>query len=76
MFLAGSAINSIKNAKGEYDPVLGARAMTEALAVHQSGALRDVSLEEHLDALAAHARKEGLEALLESLRQRYPGRVE
>ncbi|HEY2155829.1 MAG TPA: hypothetical protein VGH33_09370, partial [Isosphaeraceae bacterium] len=76
MFLAGSAINSIKNARGEYDPVLGARAMTEALGVHRSGALRDVSLEEHLDALAAHARKERLGALLESLRQRYPGRVE
>ena len=70
MFLAGSAINSIKNAKGEYDPVLGAEAMTQALEVHKSGTLRDVPLEGHLDALAAHARAKGLSALLESLRQR------
>jgi len=49
--------------------------MIQALEVHKSGALRDVSIEEHLEALAALARKEGLKALLESLRQRYPGIV-
>ena len=75
MFLAGSAINSIKNAKGDYDPALGAEAMIQALAVHTSGQLRGVPLDQHLAALADHARREGLSALLESLRQRYPGQV-
>jgi ribulose-bisphosphate carboxylase large chain len=75
LFLAGSAINSIKNARGEADPSLGAQAMIEALQVHQSGRLRDTTVDEHLDALVDHARTDGLKALLESLRQRYPGRV-
>jgi len=75
MFLAGSAINSIKNAKGQADPLLGAEAMIQALEVHKSGALRGVSTEAHLQALADHARTRNLTALLESLRQRYPGVV-
>ena len=75
LFLAGSAINSIKNARGEYDPRLGAEAMTEALDVHRSGALRDVPIAEHLDALASLAETTGRKSLRESLRQRYPGVV-
>lgn len=75
LFLAGSAINSIKNAKGEYDSKLGAEAMTQALDVHKSGELKDVPIEEHLDALVALADKTGRKALKEALRQRYPGRV-
>lgn len=75
MFLAGSAINSIKNADGEYDPTLGAEAMMQALDVYKAGTLRDVPLDGHLAALADLARREGRAALLESLRQRYPGQV-
>jgi ribulose-bisphosphate carboxylase large chain len=75
LFLAGSAINSIKNAKGEYDPRLGAEAMTQALDVHKSGELRDVPIDEHLNALVALSERTGRKALRESLRQRYPGRV-
>ncbi|MDB5351095.1 MAG: hypothetical protein JWN86_2342 [Planctomycetota bacterium] len=75
LFLAGSAINSIKNEKGIYDPRLGAEAMTQALDVHRSGELDDVPIEEHLDALVALAERTGRKALRESLRQRYPGRV-
>lgn len=75
LFLAGSAINSIKNAKGEADPRLGTEAMEQALAVHRSGRLADVSIDDHLMALADLARSEGLSALSESLRQRYPGAV-
>ncbi len=75
LFLAGSAINSIKNAKGEYDPRLGAEAMIQALAVHRSGAMAGVPIDEHLDALVALADRTGRKALRESLRQRYPGRV-
>jgi ribulose 1,5-bisphosphate carboxylase large subunit-like protein len=75
LFLAGSAINSIKNARGEPDPMLGTEAMLQALEVHRSKALQDVPIDEHLDALAAIAAREKLAALLESLRQRYPGKV-
>jgi ribulose 1,5-bisphosphate carboxylase large subunit-like protein len=75
LFLAGSAINSIKNAKGEYDPRLGAEAMTQALDVHRSGEMNDVPIEEHLDTLVALSERTGRKALRESLRQRYPGRV-
>ena len=75
LFLAGSAINSIKNASGEADPKLGAEAMHQALEVHRSGELRDVPMEEHLTALAAPAERKNLKALREALRQRYPGRA-
>jgi ribulose-bisphosphate carboxylase large chain len=72
LFLAGSAINSIKNSKGKPDPALGARAMTQALEVHRSGQLRGVSVNKHLSALAALAKSRKLAALSEALRQRYP----
>ena len=73
LFLAGSAINSIKNAKGEYDPKLGAEAMMQTLDVHRSGEMRDVPISDHLMILANLAEKTGRKALRESLRQRYPG---
>ena len=72
LFLAGSAINSIKNADGRADPRLGAEAMLQALEVHRSGELRDTLLDAHVTVLAAVARKKNLTALLEALRQRYP----
>jgi hypothetical protein len=72
LFLAGSAINSIKGAGGKPDPQLGAAAMLEALDVHRSGELSDAPLDEHLFALAAVAQRRGLTALAEALRQRYP----
>ncbi len=75
LFLAGSAINSIKNAAGRPDPRLGAEAMLQALEVHRSGELAGVSIEEHLTAIAAAARRKGLTALSEALRQRYPEAV-
>jgi ribulose 1,5-bisphosphate carboxylase large subunit-like protein len=75
LFLAGSAINSIKNEKGEPDPMLGTEAMIQALEIHRSGDLRGIPVEGHLDALVGLARGRNLSALLESLRQRYPGRV-
>lgn len=71
LFLAGSAINSIKNAAGRPDPKLGAEAMQQALDVHRSGALRGASTDEHLPALIALAERQRLSALREALRQRY-----
>jgi len=73
LFLAGSAINSIKDKQGRPSPKLGAAAMIEALAVHRSGELKDVPMQEHLSALTALAKRKRLSALREALRQRYPG---
>jgi hypothetical protein len=72
LFLAGSAINSIKNTRGKADPGLGAEAMIQAVEVHRTGSLRGVPSEKHLPALIALAEKQKLKALREALRQRYP----
>lgn len=75
LFLAGSAINSIKDAQGRPSPQLGAEAMLQALAIHRSGELKDIPMKEHLSALASVARRQKLRALREALRQRYPKEV-
>jgi ribulose-bisphosphate carboxylase large chain len=72
LFLAGSAINSVKDARGIADPKLGAQAMVEALQVHRSGELVDVPAEEQVVALSSVADRLHLSALREALRQRYP----
>jgi ribulose-bisphosphate carboxylase large chain len=72
LFLAGSAINSIKDAHGKADARIGTEAMLQALEVHRSGALRDVTMDEHLRALSALAERRGYGELREALRQRYP----
>ncbi len=72
MFLAGSAINSIKGPNGKPSPQIGIEAMQQAIAIHQSGELASASVDEHLPALAALAQRRGLAELLEALRQRYP----
>jgi ribulose 1,5-bisphosphate carboxylase large subunit-like protein len=72
MFLAGSAINSIKDSAGKPNPRLGAEAMAQAIEVHRSGELKDVPAEEHARALARLATERHLNALREALRQRYP----
>jgi ribulose 1,5-bisphosphate carboxylase large subunit-like protein len=72
LFLAGSAINSIKNAAGRPDPALGSEAMLQALEVHRSGELAGTSIDDHLTALVAIARRKNLAALTEALKQRYP----
>ncbi len=76
LFLAGSAINSIKNASGEADPKIGAEAMQQALDVHNSGELRDVPAEKQVTVLAEIAQRKQLKSLREALRQRYPGVVQ
>lgn len=72
MFLAGSAISSIKDANGKPNPKLGAEAMLQAIEVHRSGDLRDVPVERHTRELATLAGQKQLTALREALRQRYP----
>jgi ribulose-bisphosphate carboxylase large chain len=76
LFLAGSAINSIKNAQGKADPNVGAEAMTQALEVHRSGELRDLPIEKHVAALVNISERKGYKALREALKQRYPGEAD
>lgn len=71
LFLAGSAINSIKNAEGKPDSKIGTDAMVQALDVYRSGELRDIPMEEHVAVLAVLAEHQHLTALREALRQRY-----
>jgi hypothetical protein len=75
LFLAGSAINTIQNAKGEPDPMLGTQAMLEAIEMHQSGELKDVPIEEHLQAVASLAARTNRQAFLTALHQRYPSQT-
>ena len=72
LFLAGSAINSIKNKNGNADPKLGAEAMLQAIDVHSSGTLKDIPMEEHLQALYQLAINKKMTALVSALQQRYP----
>jgi len=72
LFLAGSAINSIKDKRGRPSPQLGAEAMIEALEVHRWGELKDLPMEQHLSELISLAERKRLLALREALRQRYP----
>ena len=71
LFLAGSAINSIKNKSGKADSKLGTAAMIQALELHQSGRLAGVSVEDYLARVGELAKSEGLAELSEALRQRY-----
>ena len=43
LFLAGSAINTIKDKGGKPDPRIGLDAMLQAIEVHRSGELKDVA---------------------------------
>ena len=76
LFMAGSAINSIKNTAGRSDPKLGSEAMMEALEAYRSGELRDVPIEKHVRTLVGVAQRRKFRALAEALRQRYPQTVE
>jgi ribulose 1,5-bisphosphate carboxylase large subunit-like protein len=71
LFLAGSAINSIKDASGKYNAHIGLEAMLQAIEVHRSGALAETPAEGHLAALSALAKSRNLNALTQALHQRY-----
>jgi hypothetical protein len=75
LFLAGSAINSIKNDKGQYDPQVGLEALSQAIELHRAGTVKDAPIDEHLAAVAAAAKSQNLKALSAALKQRYPGQV-
>ena len=75
LYLAGSAINSIKGADGRADPRMGAEAMVQAVEIHRTGELSDTPAERHVAALGSLAERKRLGALREALRQRYPRQV-
>ena len=70
LFLAGSAINGIKNRAGEYDPAIGALAMEQALLIFKQGLYTSPG-QLNPQALAAYAGAHGMPELAEALRQRY-----
>jgi hypothetical protein len=72
LFLAGSAINSIKNEQGKADPNVGAEAMSQAIEIHQSGQMAGVSIDEHLKVLMTIAMSRNFKELQQALQQRYP----
>jgi ribulose 1,5-bisphosphate carboxylase large subunit-like protein len=73
LFLAGSAINSVKGPEGKADARLGAQAMREALDLWRAeevpGDVQD--LHSHLHVLYALAKSRRLNALASALEQRY-----
>jgi ribulose 1,5-bisphosphate carboxylase large subunit-like protein len=72
LFLAGSAINSIKNREGKADPRYGAEAMRQAINVHHAGDLNGTPPADHVRILLELARNKSLTALADALEQRYP----
>ena len=70
LFLAGSAINGIKNPRGEYDPAIGAEAMKQALEVFRENVFTQTA-PDHPAELKAYADAHGLTALSTALAQRY-----
>jgi len=70
LFLAGSAINAIKNSRGRYDPAVGAEAMAQALQVYRDNVFTETG-PDHPSDLKAYADAHGLESLSAALTQRY-----
>ncbi len=70
LFLAGSAINGIKNTKGEYDPAVGAEAMRQALQVYHDGIFTTAD-GDHARQLKDYADSNRLHTLAAALSQRY-----
>jgi ribulose-bisphosphate carboxylase large chain len=70
LFLAGSAINGIKNERGEYDSSLGAEAMRQAVQVFREGVFHSAA-SDHVPELKRYAAARGMKALVTALNQRY-----
>lgn len=70
LFLAGSAINGIKNRQAHYDPAIGAEAMKQAVQVFRENLFIEAG-PTHPSDLKSHADAHGLNALSAALAQRY-----
>ena len=72
LFLAGSAINGLKDSAGRASTALGSAAMLEALEAYTSGAVTGEDQAQHLRELHGHALAQRKRALQTALEQRYP----
>ena len=70
LFLAGSAINCIKNGSGEYDPAIGAEAMRQASEMFDQGMFGEDEPPD-VRTLKDQADRQGHKALSAALTQRY-----
>ncbi len=70
LFLAGSAINGIKNQRGQYEPALGAIAMRQALQVFRADVYASAA-DVTPAAMRSYALANGFCELAEALKQRY-----
>jgi len=72
LFLAGSAINSIKDSGGKVDPSIGAHGMQEAIAIWRAGDNPEgITGKAYIDALRRIAHSQGMKSLIATLEQRY-----
>ena len=71
LFLAGSAINSIKDKNGKPDPKIGTTAMIQAIEVYKSGILPEKTQKKQLTILKSIAEERDMKELLLALKQRY-----
>jgi ribulose-bisphosphate carboxylase large chain len=72
LFLAGSAINGIKNDTGVYDSSLGAEAMRQAVQIYREGVFPEAA-DGNVSELKRYAASRGMKALVTALEQRYAG---
>ena len=72
LYLAGSAINSIKDASGNASAELGSQAMLEAIEAFNTGAVSGENPDTHVAELHAYAKANAKAALKTALEQRYP----
>ena len=73
LYLAGSAINSVKDASGKASAELGSAAMLEAIEAFNTGAVTGDKPDTHVAELYAYAKDNGKAALKTALEQRYQG---
>ncbi|HQK92575.1 MAG TPA: RuBisCO large subunit C-terminal-like domain-containing protein [Armatimonadota bacterium] len=71
LYLAGSAINSIKDSSGRPSPELGSAAMLQALEAYETGRVTGDDPAAHVEELRAYAASHHKDALLAALAQRY-----
>ena len=70
LFLAGSAINSIKNEDGVYDPSIGAKAMEEVVSIYEERIFSDIA-NCSVENIISVAKNKGYTCLLQAIQQRY-----
>jgi ribulose 1,5-bisphosphate carboxylase large subunit-like protein len=70
LFLAGSAINTIKDETGHYDPSIGAKAMDQIVEIYEKNIFRDIS-SCTVDSIKRVAAENSYHELVRVLDQRY-----